>query len=824
MENNAGMSIARNLKSLTKSAILFPVIVVTFCSLLLVHCSDKNPDAPSVNAVHPALWTDPTRKGTTQYHGTYVETSGTDSCKTCHGSSLQGTADISGCSTVCHFGPGGETSPPGSDWPHGSSPHSGLSTQEQVCNKCHTVMRQYNLGPAACHDCHGQGINHPLGQPWLDPKSSQFHGKSGLNCASCHDPAKDCLQCHFGSSGSKAPAGSTWVHGNNEGHKTFEADQAVCTECHNLDRSYGNPPADCHDCHEIIANHPLGQPWLDPKSSQFHGESSLNCASCHDPAKDCLKCHFGSTGSMAPAGSNWVHGNNEGHKTFEADQAVCTECHNLDRSYGNPPSACHDCHAIIADHPLGQPWMDSKNAQFHGKSNSDCASCHTLSTDCSQCHFGAAGSKVPPNSDWKHGYNDAHQTFSFYQDVCDKCHDVNRLYGNPPSACHDCHGNGLKHPLGQAWIDPKSTQFHGESDLSCAGCHDPATDCTQCHFGASGSKVPAGSNWSHGYNDEHKTFEGFQGICNKCHDVDRSFGNPPSACHDCHEIIANHPLAQTWLDPKSATFHGGSGLNCASCHNLSTNCSQCHFGSTGRKAPAGSTWSHGNNTQHKTFEANQAVCNQCHSLNRSYGNPPSDCHDCHEIVANHPLAQPWLDPKSSRFHGNSSLTCSSCHNLSTDCSECHFGSTGRKAPVGSTWSHGDNDQHKTFEANQAVCNKCHSLNRSYDNPPADCHDCHDIVNHPLGKTWLDPKSSQFHGDSSSNCSSCHNLSKDCSECHFGSGGSKAPPGSGWNHGNNDRHEDFEDDQAVCNKCHNLNRSYGNDPSSCHDCHGDGDGD
>jgi hypothetical protein len=64
------------------------------------------------------------------------------------------------------------------------------------------------------------------------------------------------------------------------------------------------------------------------------------------------------------------------------------------------------------------------------------------------------------------------------------------------------------------------------------------------------------------------------------------------------------------------------------------------------------------------------------------------------------------------------------------------------------------------------------------------------------------------------------LSQKCFQCHFGQDGSKSPQGSGWNHGDNSEHEDYESYQDTCNLCHDLNRSYGNEPESCHDCHED----
>jgi hypothetical protein len=171
-----------------------------------------------------------------------------------------------------------------------------------VCNQCHTLERSYGNGPAACHDCHGKQYGHVLGQPWLDPKSAEFHGDSTLTCSSCHDLKTECSSCHFGETGSKAPTGSTWTHGTTP-HNKLSSSKAVCNQCHTLERSYGNGPAACHDCHGKQYGHVLGQPWLDPKSAQFYGSSTLDYSSYYDVNTECSSCHFGALESKSPADS-----------------------------------------------------------------------------------------------------------------------------------------------------------------------------------------------------------------------------------------------------------------------------------------------------------------------------------------------------------------------------------------------------------------------------------------------------------------------------------------------------------------------------------------
>ncbi len=321
------------------------IIISLFALLVLVaSCSERNPEAPLYNEVHPQSWFDPNLINTEDFHGTTVRGQGTVSCEKCHNVSGTGEKDIPGCFT-CHFGPGGSKAPPGSGWSHGAEEHSELEIYEITCNTCHDLQRSFNIGPSTCHDCHGEATSHVLGQEWLDKNSQQFHGEASLeDCSSCHDLNEKCSECHFDETGSRAPVGSGWEHGSNEEHKDYEGQSATCDECHNLNRSYGNEPASCHDCH-VLENHVTGQAWLDKNNLQFHGEvSQEDCSTCHDLNEKCSQCHFDETGSKAPAGSGWNHGDNEEHREYERYDDICNQCHDLNRSYGNDPSSCHDCH------------------------------------------------------------------------------------------------------------------------------------------------------------------------------------------------------------------------------------------------------------------------------------------------------------------------------------------------------------------------------------------------------------------------------------------------------------------------------------------------
>jgi len=315
-------------------------------SFLIMACSEKNADAPDYNKVHTEAWYNTQYLNEALFHGTEVKTQGTDSCIKCHNIYGEGRENIPGC-YKCHFGPDGSKVPRDSIWVHGLERHEEFSDDESVCNNCHEVGRSFGTGPGICHNCHGSGETHVLGQPWLDPKSAQFHGPVPQDeCANCHDITQDCSQCHFGSTGSKAPIGSGWLHGNNEGHKEYESQNTTCSQCHTLNRSYNNGPNSCHDCHEI-ESHVFGQPWLDSTLPDYHGnQPQQDCDNCHNLSTNCYQCHFGPTGGKSPSGSSWPHGREDNHNDLKSYSAICNQCHSLTQEYRNEPDdpECHVCH------------------------------------------------------------------------------------------------------------------------------------------------------------------------------------------------------------------------------------------------------------------------------------------------------------------------------------------------------------------------------------------------------------------------------------------------------------------------------------------------
>lgn len=207
----------------------------------------------------------------------------------------------------------------------------------------HAAPAQFRLaaahGPVAkadltyCQKCHGR------------PGTTEFSGGNATACTTCHAPAR----AHA----------TNWQGSGAYSHRNSGNQAAACSLCHDYTQNRQAPlPASpscyaanftnnlgqaraCHPGGPL--GHPQGQLWLDKKSAQFHGDSSLTCANCHTVATLCSECHFGPSGSRTPPGTGWTHGRSS-HDNYEQYQTVCNSCHNVNRQYGNAPGNCHNCH------------------------------------------------------------------------------------------------------------------------------------------------------------------------------------------------------------------------------------------------------------------------------------------------------------------------------------------------------------------------------------------------------------------------------------------------------------------------------------------------
>ena len=221
--------------------------------LLLIQCSEAEWDRPANEPVHITTWINTQYLNTADFHGTVAMEQGTEVCESCHGEDLNGKEGVSGCYR-CHFGPDGSRVPEDAVWLHSQTRHQEFESDREVCNACHDLERSFGTGPVVCHNCHGDGTQHVLGQPWLDRKSPDFHGTADVEaCANCHDTEDKCNECHFGETGSKSPPGTGWVHsgdGDDESHREYESYITTCNQCHKISRTYANGPESCHNCHD----------------------------------------------------------------------------------------------------------------------------------------------------------------------------------------------------------------------------------------------------------------------------------------------------------------------------------------------------------------------------------------------------------------------------------------------------------------------------------------------------------------------------------------------------------------------------------------------
>lgn len=288
--------------------------------------------------------------------------------------------------------------------------------------------------------------------------------------------------------------------------------------------------------------------------------------------------------------------------------------------------------------------------------------------------------------------------------------------------------------------------------------------------GAGGLTDPQGRH-APSFASRHGSFAGESGkACAPCHGEDLRGGISLVSCYSlsfdnvsCHaEGPAFHPA--TWLDcvaavASRAAYHGTAfrdnlavqGRPCTACHaDLAAKCLSCHFSyldTAQLRNPPASPWRHDNAPflSHAPFEnaaTVRPVCVACHETHNRFGRPPA-CHNCHDGVSfGSPHGSRWVDPRvrgGAQWHGYDILgrtiygkTCSQCHAVATECTVCHFSTTGGRNPSGTSFLHPGLSIHDTYPftaAQRAVCVKCHEV---YDaaglspriGPPPLCHNCH----------------------------------------------------------------------------------------------------
>lgn len=774
-----------------------------FLLALLSACTDAN---LPIGSTHP-LGADLLLKGTPAFHGVAA-----NDCSKCH--------EVSSFCSECHFGPGGQRVPPGSTWIHGVFPHNRgeLSAVGAVCDRCHYIKLHYEGVPLACHGCHEPPVlPHPMGGDWLSSTGSHFHGRFDLldptSCAGCHNTSTFCFTCHFGTTGSRVPPGVVWSHGWSSHTRTALVEfGGVCVKCHAITRQYRSVPGSvtCTGCHEgTFPQHVL--PY-----------EALHGAQAKADLRVCRECH-GNPGA-----------------SFEGGVAVvaCSTCHPAakahptdwavgHRSSGNLETACTLCHDVIIDRPpplasapsCFQPDFtnaDGQAALCHGdgwlphalpftdpaahgapakEDLANCQTCHGIppTTDfgggstgvsCAACHTSA---RAHP-TDWRGDGTYSHRTSGNTGTACTLCHDVtggrtapdpaspscfsasHALPGGQPRSCH-IGGPGVPHAPVDQFRLPGAHGVEAKKDLTyCQVCHGVpgitnfsggrAKACSDCHTQARAHPT----DWQGTGTYSHRTSGNRPVACALCHNTTALGSGPLAGAPSCFSTSFTNPLGQT-----RPCHQGGPGVP--------------HLVPAQFAPPA----VHGPEAKKDLL-----YCQKCHGQPGTIlfqGGRATACASCHTSAKAHP----------TDWQGAGSYSHRNALNMETACAACHDYTSGRTPPFTGAPS----------------CFAASFVNGTGQNRT--CHPGGPGATHPRGQPWLDKKSVEFHGDSTIVCANCHTVATYCSTCHFGAGGSRVPPGSGWTHARRN-HDNYEAYQAVCNACHNVNRTYGNAPGTCHNCH------
>jgi hypothetical protein len=636
-------------------------------------------------------------------------------CNQCH--------DPSSFCNNCHFGTSGSKTPPGVGWTHQKSAHSqpALVSQETACVKCHSLTISFGQGPgnATCSGCHdGTYPMHTL--PYFGThmsaandnlKSCQLcHGGTGVNFSGGVSSV-ECSSCH-----TAAMAHPTdWQGEGAYSHRDAGEIGVNCVICHDVVEGRFAPLADAPSCYSASFTNADGQTrgchslgWL-PHASPFadpslHGVPAkaelIYCQGCHgvpgttsfsggSTGVACSACH---TAAKAHP-TDWQGAGSYSHRTSETSGADCSICHDVvngrippdpgspscfDTSFTNSAGQTRSCHEGGPGVPHAPPAVFVAPSAHGPEAKPDltyCQDCHGrpgtrffdggTATACASCHTAA---KAHP-TDWQGAGAYSHRDAGNKSTVCSLCHDYNEgrippmagtpscfaaSFTNPNGVTRCCHpgGPGVPHAAPAVFVSPSAHGPEAKKDFQfCQTCHGVpgttlfdggrATPCQNCHWAAGAHPT----DWQGVGSYSHRNAGKMAADCSICHDFtsgrtaplagapscfSSTFTNGNGQTRSCHPGGPGeaHPVGQPWLDKKNAQFHGDSSLVCSSCHAVSSFCSQCHFGPTGSRSPPGSGWNHGQ-SGHRSYESYITVCNACHNVNRQYGNPPSNCHNCH---------------------------------------------------------------------------------------------------------------------------------------------------------------------------------------------------
>ena len=300
----------------------FFVLVATV--LLLSACSSGGSDSPSDNNAHPESWFSTHKPEAVDPY---------DECKQCHGLDLTGSGDAVSCYN-CHSY---NTMPPffthPTSWADSYVDHRGYATTNSAdsCKACHgSTLQGYQVAPSCFSASYNELNCHPggPGEAPHDLGESYRNGGHGLEakadltfCQDCHgEPGgpgtsprfnlgidgNGCEGCHGNLvTGYGHPEGWT-------GHYTADNIQKACTLCHGVNLDGIDLDGTVHDGRNCFLCH-ITNP----------GENPSGCISCHSVPPD---------GVIPTSESPNLQGGHirGGHSVLIATvpEDTCDRCHN----------------------------------------------------------------------------------------------------------------------------------------------------------------------------------------------------------------------------------------------------------------------------------------------------------------------------------------------------------------------------------------------------------------------------------------------------------------------------------------------------------------
>ena len=560
---------------------------------------------------------------------------------------------------------------------------------DQVCVACHVNIdsfKKHGLLAADSNTVH-ENLAGSLASGAADPLNCEnCHASSDaetrinlhLNCNTCHDPVKtdamnqinlgmgvtsiECEDCHVVATGAYTM------------HKMTVADVGAAGIHENIGFDAG-----CVDCHNLTV--PTETKMLELHTAPQQGHDGT-CLTCHNPTN--------TTDSLLaePALTVIFNGQNSTGKV----------------GGGNSPQTCVGCHDGgylthgLADGDTAHPTL--ADPDFPTNSESNCGTCHTITTVANKLTLHTGGCLICHNStdpQVMESISDGYAATPVVDSTapCEECHG-----GTPQLPLKDISGtngwfnhNDPDHtsvsPIPAMQVLADNTESAVPHIDNCVSCHNAATQvlahdlvsadgnpCDTCHDATGGLASPSSADPyvsglaecvvchttfpnAHTHHDSAVTNQVAYDV-----DTDTSQGSdvPANACGECHPTSGDNTVFGTLATPiwsgilAEHDVQADGGIGCNTCHNAALLADK-----TGEIG-----------TPDDTLVGNvigtdaTAICTTCHTLklwsNAASGHGGHDdshfgwgtdgCENCHGAGLK-------AEPVVSDIHGN---FCEKCHN------------------------------------------------------------------------------------------------------------------------------------------------------------------